>query len=62
MNKIINNYEILEIKKIISETDTIKTFIFNWEMKEGRIPIPGQFVMVWNFFRKKMMKNQCLFL
>ena len=52
MNKIINNYEILEIKKIISETDTIKTFIFNWEMKEGRIPIPGQFFMVWNFLGK----------
>lgn len=52
MNKIINNYEILEIKKIISETDTIKTFIFNWEMKEGRIPIPGQFVMIWNFLGK----------
>jgi dihydroorotate dehydrogenase electron transfer subunit len=52
MNKIINSYEILEIKKIISETDTIKTFIFNWEMKEDRIPIPGQFVMVWNFLGK----------
>lgn len=38
MNKIINNYEILEIKKIISETDTIKTFIFigKWKKVESQ--------------------------
>ncbi|MCL2115505.1 MAG: dihydroorotate dehydrogenase electron transfer subunit [Methanobrevibacter sp.] len=50
MNKIdINNYKILEIKEIISETDSIKTFIFDWNMKELKIPKPGQFVMIWSF-------------
>ncbi|RBQ22234.1 Sulfhydrogenase 2 subunit gamma [Candidatus Methanobinarius endosymbioticus] len=49
MDKIINNYEILEIKEIISETNTIKTFIFDWEMNEDRTPLPGQFVMIWSF-------------
>ncbi|WP_067257559.1 dihydroorotate dehydrogenase electron transfer subunit [Methanobrevibacter cuticularis] len=48
-----NDYRILEIKEIISETDTIKTFIFDWEMEGNRIPKPGQFVMVWSFLRKK---------
>jgi len=52
MNKTINKYNILEIKDIINETNNIKTFIFDWEMKKDRIPIPGQFVMVWNFLRK----------
>jgi len=52
MNKLITNYEILEIKEIISETNTIKTFIFDWEMKGEKIPSPGQFVMVWSFTRK----------
>ena len=49
MNKTINDYDILEIKEIISETDTIKTFIFDYEMEGERIPSPGQFVMIWNF-------------
>lgn len=49
MNKFINNYKILEIKRIISETSTIKTFIFDWGMEKGRIPLPGQFLMVWSF-------------
>ena len=54
MNKITtNNYNILEIKEIISETDSIKTFIFDWEMKDVKIPKPGQFVMVWNFSGEK---------
>ncbi len=53
MNKMITNYNILEIKKIISETNTIKTFIFDWDMKKNRVPEPGQFVMVWSFTRKK---------
>lgn len=53
MNKLLTNYEILEIKEIISETNTIKTFIFDWEMKGEKIPIPGQFVMVWSFTRKR---------
>jgi dihydroorotate dehydrogenase electron transfer subunit len=49
MNSLITNYEIFKIKEIISETSTIKTFIFDWEIKRDRIPIPGQFVMIWNF-------------
>ncbi|MBZ9571434.1 dihydroorotate dehydrogenase electron transfer subunit [Methanobrevibacter sp. TMH8] len=53
MNKLITNYEILEIKEIISETDTIKTFIFDWNMERDKIPTPGQFVMVWSFSRKR---------
>lgn len=54
MNKLIaNNYNILEIKDIISETDSIKTFIFDWEMKGVKIPKPGQFLMIWSFFRKR---------
>ncbi|MDR0900772.1 MAG: dihydroorotate dehydrogenase electron transfer subunit [Methanobrevibacter sp.] len=44
-----NNYEILEIKDIISETSSIKTFIFDWKMKGPKIPKAGQFVMVWSF-------------
>ena len=44
-----NSYNILEIKEIVSETDSIKTFIFDWEMKDGKTPKPGQFVMVWSF-------------
>lgn len=49
MNKIINKYKILEIKKIISETNTIKTFIFDWDMEKEKIPLPGQFLMIWSF-------------
>ena len=52
MNKLITDYEILEIKEIISETNTVKTFIFDWEMKKDMIPIPGQFVMIWSFTDK----------
>ena len=52
MNSLINNYEILEIKEIISETNTIKTFIFDWKMEGERIPKPGQFVMIWSFNEK----------
>ena len=54
MNRMItNDYNILEIKEIISETDSIKTFIFDWEMKGVNIPKPGQFVMIWSFYGKK---------
>jgi dihydroorotate dehydrogenase electron transfer subunit len=48
-----NNYNILEIKEIISETKSIKTFIFDWEMDGVKIPKPGQFVMIWGFYRIK---------
>ncbi|WP_067089482.1 dihydroorotate dehydrogenase electron transfer subunit [Methanobrevibacter curvatus] len=44
-----NSYKILEIKDIIHETKSIKTFIFDWDMKELPIPKPGQFLMIWNF-------------
>lgn len=46
---------IVEIDKIIEETPTIKTFIFNWDMKKYGIPKPGEFVMVWNFENEKPM-------
>lgn len=47
--------EVLEIKEIIEETPTIKTFIFDWEMEGENIPYPGQFLMVWNFKDEKPM-------
>ena len=47
--------QVLEIKKIIEETPTIKTFIFDWTMVGENIPTPGQFVMVWNFKDEKPM-------
>ena len=47
--------QVIEIKKIIEETPTIKTFIFDWTMVGENIPSPGQFVMVWNFKDEKPM-------
>ena len=47
--------QVLEIKDIIEETPTIKTFIFDWTMIGEKIPSPGQFVMVWNFHDEKPM-------
>ncbi|MDR1820056.1 MAG: dihydroorotate dehydrogenase electron transfer subunit [Methanobrevibacter sp.] len=49
MDKLDNGYRVLKIKEIIEETPTIKTFIFDWDMKEGKIPVPGQFIMIWSF-------------
>lgn len=46
---------VLEIKQIIEETPTIKTFIFDWPMIGENIPSPGQFLMVWNFNDEKPM-------
>lgn len=43
---------VLEIKRIIEETDTVKTLIFDWEVKDEK---PGQFMMVWNFHDEKPM-------
>lgn len=43
---------VVEIKKIVEETATVKTFIFNWEVKEET---PGQFMMIWNFNDEKPM-------
>lgn len=44
--------KIVEIKRIIKETETIKTFIFNWD---GEPVNPGQFMMIWNFQDEKPM-------
>jgi dihydroorotate dehydrogenase electron transfer subunit len=44
--------KIVEIKRIIEETETIKTFIFKWDGEPAK---PGQFVMVWNFQDEKPM-------
>ncbi len=51
----INAPEIVEIKNIVNETPTIKTFIFNWDMENWGVPKPGEFVMVWNFENEKPM-------
>lgn len=42
----------IEIKRIINETKTIKTFIFDWDTENI---VPGQFMMVWNFKDEKPM-------
>ncbi|MDO5852041.1 MAG: dihydroorotate dehydrogenase electron transfer subunit [Methanobacteriaceae archaeon] len=44
--------KIVEIKKIIKETPTVKTFLFDWDITNEK---PGQFVMVWNFNDEKPM-------
>ncbi len=48
--------KVLEIKKIIKESDTVKTFIFDWDMdsQEDKV-LPGQFMMLWNFQDEKPM-------
>ncbi len=44
--------KIVEIKRMIEESPTVKTFIFDWEVENE---IPGQFMMVWNFNDEKPM-------
>ncbi len=44
--------KIVEIKKVILETKTVKTFIFDWKVENM---VPGQFMMVWNFQDEKPM-------
>lgn len=44
--------KIVEIKEIIKDTPTVKTFIFDWKVKNE---VPGQFMMVWNFQDEKPM-------
>lgn len=51
----INEPKIVEIKEIIEETPTIKTFKFDWDMDKLGRPNPGEFVMVWNFKNEKPM-------
>ncbi len=43
---------IVKIKQVINESPTVKTFIFDWNVKDE---IPGQFMMVWNFNNEKPM-------
>ncbi|WP_405304109.1 dihydroorotate dehydrogenase electron transfer subunit [Methanobrevibacter sp.] len=51
----INEPKIVEIKEIIDETPTIKTFKFDWDMDTFGRPNPGEFIMVWNFKNEKPM-------
>ena len=51
----INEPKIVEIKEIIDETPTIKTFKFDWDMDSLGKPNPGEFVMIWNFKNEKPM-------
>lgn len=44
--------KVVEIKRIIEETKTIKTFIFEFDVENIN---PGQFMMVWNFEDEKPM-------
>jgi dihydroorotate dehydrogenase electron transfer subunit len=44
--------QVLEIKRIVEENSSVKTFIFDWEIREEQ---PGQFIMVWNFLDEKPM-------
>lgn len=53
--KMVNAPVIVDIKKIINETPTIKTFFFDWDMDKYGIPNPGEFIMVWNFENEKPM-------
>ena len=43
--------QIVEIKEIIEETPTIKTFTFESDIKAN----PGEFLMIWNFYDEKPM-------
>lgn len=53
--KMVNAPVIVEIKEIIEETPTIKTFLFDWDMDKYGIPNPGEFLMIWNFENEKPM-------
>ena len=44
--------QVVEIKRVIKETDTVKTLIFDWPVKDE---VPGQFMMLWNFKDEKPM-------
>ncbi|MGL4669949.1 MAG: dihydroorotate dehydrogenase electron transfer subunit [Methanobacteriaceae archaeon] len=51
--------EVLEIKNIVKESETVKTFTFPWDPNNydniDVFPNPGEFVMVWNFKNEKPM-------
>ncbi|BDH78837.1 MAG TPA: dihydroorotate dehydrogenase electron transfer subunit [Methanothermobacter sp.] len=44
--------KILEIKRIIRESSDVKTLICPWD---GKSPVPGQFMMIWDFKDEKPM-------
>ncbi|ADP77960.1 oxidoreductase FAD/NAD(P)-binding domain protein [Methanothermus fervidus DSM 2088] len=44
--------KVLKIDEVIRESKDVKTFIFKWN---GKMPQPGQFMMVWNFKDEKPM-------
>jgi dihydroorotate dehydrogenase electron transfer subunit len=44
--------KIVGIKEIIQETENVKTFIFDWKIKDESA---GQFMMLWNFEDEKPM-------
>lgn len=46
--------KVLKIKEIITESESVKTFKFDWDMVNLK-PEPGQFMMVWNFDDEKPM-------
>ena len=46
--------KVLKIKEIITESESVKTFTFDWDMVNLK-PEPGQFMMVWNFDDEKPM-------
>ena len=52
----INEPKIVEIKEIIDETPTIKTFKFDWDFETLGKPNPGEFLMIWNFKNEKIEK------
>ena len=51
----INEPKIVEIKEIVTETPTIKTFKFDWDFETLGKPNPGEFLMIWNFNNEKPM-------
>lgn len=51
----INEPKIVEIKEIVTETPTIKTFKFDWDFETLGRPNPGEFLMIWNFRNEKPM-------
>jgi dihydroorotate dehydrogenase electron transfer subunit len=44
--------KIVKIKRVIVESPTVKTFIFDWKVTDEK---PGNFIMVWNFNDEKPM-------
>ncbi len=48
--------KVLKIKKILTESKSVKTFIFDWNFNDSLLkPEPGQFMMIWNFEDEKPM-------